>query len=208
MRRFSTGATRDTDKGKLDYECISPLFLGRFAEFMGKHRTQADGKQRSIDNWKLGIPSKEYFKSELRHVFDLWLEQDGFEGREDIEDTCCAIFFNIQGFMHNRLREQHFAAKREGNVRKRVNLKELVKKSKKRNSTNTCWARCLTGDLARYVKMLEEETKKGDPPVYRRVSEILREEFNFKMVPSAIRYHFVGECQCSKEPARPKRRKK
>lgn len=207
MRHFPTGAIRDSNDGKLDYECLSPLFLRRFAEFMLRHRVQADGEARSADNWKLGMPSQEFFKSELRHLMDVWLEMDGFEGREDIEEACCAMFFNLQGFMHERLKEQYFAAKREGKVRKRVNLNNLVRQSKAVKITHPCWVQALTGDIKRYIDMLEVETKKGSPPVFRRVSEILLSEFGMSTTPGSVRNHFAGVCTCEKLKRRRARKK-
>jgi len=73
IRRFDTGATRDTDEGKLDFEgFLSPLVLERYAQYMNKHRKQSDGKLRDSDNWQKGIPLKAYIKSLWRHFFDLW----------------------------------------------------------------------------------------------------------------------------------------
>src|ERR1700754_2521147 len=39
IRQFSTGATRDTDAGKVDYEgFLSPYALKAFGEYMDRHR--------------------------------------------------------------------------------------------------------------------------------------------------------------------------
>ena len=68
VRTFDTGATRDTDDGKLDYEgFISPLVLERFARYMHTHRLQPDGTLRDSDNWQKGIPRDQYIKSAWRH---------------------------------------------------------------------------------------------------------------------------------------------
>ena len=41
IRQFNTGATRDTDEDKYDYEGFySPLVMERFAQYMNKHRKQ------------------------------------------------------------------------------------------------------------------------------------------------------------------------
>ena len=41
MRKFETGATRNLDDGKFDFDgFLSPLTLKRFAEYMHKHRKQ------------------------------------------------------------------------------------------------------------------------------------------------------------------------
>src|SRR5262249_20215749 len=59
-RIFKTGATRDTDTGKLDYEgFLSPLVLKRYAEYMHQHRVMKDGAMRASDNWQRGIPLDE-----------------------------------------------------------------------------------------------------------------------------------------------------
>jgi hypothetical protein len=56
MRTFETGANRDSDDGKLDYEgFFSPLVLERRARYMRKYQVQG-GKVRPSDNWQLGIP--------------------------------------------------------------------------------------------------------------------------------------------------------
>lgn len=119
MREFPTGATRDDDATKNDYRgYLSPLVLKRFGDYMTEHRKQADGKLRDSDNWKKGIPQKEYLSSLLRHVVDLWAQIEGpnrewklptqtdpaiKSPREVIEDSLCAILFNAQGLLHERL---------------------------------------------------------------------------------------------------------
>ena len=108
MREFSTGATRDDEGTKPDYRgFLSPLALRRFGQYMNEHRVQADGTLRASDNWKKGIPQKEYLSSLLRHTVDLWwwLECQGDLGdrKKLIEDLLCAIFFNAQGLLHERL---------------------------------------------------------------------------------------------------------
>lgn len=101
IREFETGATRDTDLNKPDYEgFLSPLVLKRFGEYMNKHRKQSDGKLRDSDNWQKGIPQEEYMKSAWRHFMDLWLFHRGYEGRETIEEALCGLLFNIQGYLH------------------------------------------------------------------------------------------------------------
>ena len=115
MRKFTTGATRDNDTDKLDYEgFLSPLVLERYAQFMHEHRWQVDGKIRASGNWQRGIPQEAYVKSLLRHVIVLWKlwrnltvksEQFGRVWRPpSIEDACCAIMFNIMGLLFERLR--------------------------------------------------------------------------------------------------------
>ena len=109
IRTFKTGATRDTDKEKLDFEgFISPIVWKRFAEYMHKHRLQKDGTMRASDNWQKGIPQAEYMKSLLRHTMDLWLihRDSPEEARENLEDALSAIIFNAQGYLHEELKKK------------------------------------------------------------------------------------------------------
>jgi hypothetical protein len=107
MRNFKTGATRDTDKDKYDYEgFLSPLVIERFGEYMHKHRLQADGKLRDSDNWQKGIPKEAYMKSGWRHFMDWWKEHRGIPSREGLEDALCAILFNVSGYLHEHLKNK------------------------------------------------------------------------------------------------------
>lgn len=107
MRKFGTGATRDTDKDKLSFiKALSPLVLKRYTAYLGKHRVQADGNLRDWDNWKQGIPKDVYMDSKGRHFIDSWLHYEGY-GQEavcdDIEDVLCAELFNTMGYLHELL---------------------------------------------------------------------------------------------------------
>jgi hypothetical protein len=105
VRKFETGATRDTSANKLEpFGFISPLVMHRFSEYMHKHRFQSDGTIRSADNWQKGIPIRVYLESITRHFFDFWLVTTGFKPRFDPNVTdpveiACALLFNIQGFI-------------------------------------------------------------------------------------------------------------
>ena len=113
IRQFVSGATRDTDDGKLDYEgFLSPLALKRFAEYMHKHRTQSDGNLRDSDNWQKGIPQDAYIKSGWRHFMDWWLIHRGLPAREDLETALCALLFNVMGYLHELLRQRRNAEAR------------------------------------------------------------------------------------------------
>jgi len=105
-RKFDTGATRDVEDGKLDYEgFLSPLVLARFANYMHKHRIQKDGSLRDSDNWQKGIPRDAYMKSMWRHFMDVWLDHRVY-GQVDqvgMEDELCAVLFNVQGYLHELL---------------------------------------------------------------------------------------------------------
>ena len=116
IRKFETGATRDTDKNKLDYEgFISPVVLKRYAEYLNKHRVQSDGNLRASDNWQKGIPKDQYMKSLLRHVVDVWLNHRGeyVETTEPMIDSLMAIVFNALGYA--------FELEREAKIRKATN---------------------------------------------------------------------------------------
>ena len=110
VRQFSTGATRDTEDGKPDYEgFLCPQMLEAFGAYMHKHRKQSDGKLRDSDNWQKGIPRNAYIKSIWRHLVQLWKLHRGLETRDEkgnpvtIEDACCALLFNVQGYLFEHL---------------------------------------------------------------------------------------------------------
>lgn len=104
VRTFDTGATRDNDANKLDYEgFLSPVVLERFAEYMHKNRVQADGSLRDSDNWQKGIPLEAYMKSMFRHFMDVWSAHRGYDA-PDIEESLCALLFNVMGMLHEHIR--------------------------------------------------------------------------------------------------------
>lgn len=97
MRKFDTGATRDTDVNKLDFEgFLSPAVLERYAQYMNKNRLQADGTYRKSDNWQLGMPIDVYIKSLWRHFFAVW---KGYRNGEINQDDVCAMLFNGMGIL-------------------------------------------------------------------------------------------------------------
>lgn len=106
VRRFPSGATRDTDEGKLDFEAyLNPLVLLRYAQYMQKHQTRSDGTKRAGDDWQQGMPKAEYMKSLKRHEMDVWLHHRGYsvQAREDIETALCGVIFNACGYLFNHL---------------------------------------------------------------------------------------------------------
>jgi hypothetical protein len=108
-REFPTGATRDLDQDKLDFEgFLSPVVLKRYARYMHKNRKRVGSDElRASDNWQLGIPRDAYVKSLLRHQLDVWLHHDGRPdlAEEDLETALCAVMFNAMGLLHEVLRE-------------------------------------------------------------------------------------------------------
>lgn len=127
IREFETGATRDSDDGKLDMEGFyHPAVMTRFAQYMHKHRVQANGELRASDNWQKGIPVYQYMKSMLRHVMEFWtlhrsmlrdkrITENGFslcysyieqKIMDDMEELLCAILFNVQGYLFELLKKR------------------------------------------------------------------------------------------------------
>lgn len=112
MRTFSTGATRDTEEGKPDYEgFLSPLTLASFGRYMVKHQRQADGNLRPSDNWQKGIPLTAYMKSTFRHFVQCWTIHRGLKAVDEkgqpvsMEDALCALMFNVMGYLHEYLKK-------------------------------------------------------------------------------------------------------
>lgn len=102
VRSFPSGATRDTDQGKLDFEgFLSPLALEAFAKYMQKHQIRSDGTLRAADDWQKGIPIEVYMKSMFRHFFSVWR---GHRGEGISTDDLCGVLFNIQGLLHETLK--------------------------------------------------------------------------------------------------------
>jgi len=107
IRKFMTGATRDTEEGKNDYEgFLNPIVIKAYGNYMAKHRIQSDGNLRDSDNWQKGIPKDAYIKSAFRHFLDWWLEHRGYKSREGIKDALMALLFNVMGYAYEVLKEQ------------------------------------------------------------------------------------------------------
>lgn len=111
VRQFATGATRDSESGKLDMDgFFSPLALERYAEYMNQHRKQSDGSLRASDNWQHGIPQDAYMKSAWRHFF-AWLKlHRGLEVKDErdghtitTDEAICGLLFNAMGYLHEML---------------------------------------------------------------------------------------------------------
>jgi len=107
IRTFSTGATRDTDTNKLDFDgFLCPLVLERYAEYMNANRKMADGSVRSSSNWKSGIPQEVYRKSGWRHFFSFW--KHCLSGNKALAMVdACALLFNVMGWMHEELKNDN-----------------------------------------------------------------------------------------------------
>ena len=113
VREFETGATRSVDIHRIDPEgFLSPLVLERYSEYMRKHQVQADGKLRDSDNWQKGMPLNSYIKGGWRHFLHWWTRHRGYAVNDpgaasDIEEDLCALFFNVQGYLHELLKAKH-----------------------------------------------------------------------------------------------------
>jgi len=106
IRTFDTGATRDTDVKKPDYEgFLSPLVIERYGQFMMSHQKQADGSIRASDNWQKGVPKDVYIKSGFRHFMDWWKFHRGRWRKDLMEEALCALMFNVMGYLHEHLKQ-------------------------------------------------------------------------------------------------------
>jgi hypothetical protein len=104
LRKFDTGAIRNNDTNKLDYSgFLSPKVLERFARYMHFHRKLPDGSLRSSRNWQSGIPLDSYKESLIRHTVDFWKAYEDKKW-EEADNLACAIMFNVQGYLHERLK--------------------------------------------------------------------------------------------------------
>ncbi len=117
MRTFTTGATRDDDTHKVDYDgFVSIPALRAFGHYMRTHQVLADGTLRDSDNWRKGIPIEAYRKSMWRHFLDV-AETLGVEGRQpDAIEALCALLFNVQGALHELVKEKREVAEPETNT--------------------------------------------------------------------------------------------
>ena len=113
IRKFKTGATRDTDEGKLDFEgFFSPIVMEKFAEYMNKHRRQSDGQLRDSDNWQKGFgEGKKHFitcmKSWWRHFFCSWKEHRGIKTKEGMGNALMGGLFNNMAYAHQWFKENN-----------------------------------------------------------------------------------------------------
>lgn len=113
VRTFETGATRDSDVDKLDYEgFLCPLVLERYALYLHKHRQTANGF-RASDNWQNGIPLDVYMKSAWRHFHAVWKNHRSNK-KCDVTEDIAALLFNMMGYMHELLKQHKHV---EGHLR-------------------------------------------------------------------------------------------
>lgn len=125
MREFKSGANRNNDEGKLDYEGFnSPVVDWYYAQYMHGHRKLETGELRDSDNWQKGFPLEQIYKSLARHYKDYHLTTRGYDVIEngevhDIKDILCGIIFNSKAHLHELLKndkivERNFQEQLEG----------------------------------------------------------------------------------------------
>jgi len=115
IRKFDSGATRNLDNNKLDYEgFLNPLVLEEFAKYMNLHRKQKDGTIRDSDNWQKGIPKEVYMKSMWRHFLDFWKMHRRYKAINPDnnlpftkKELLSALMFNIQGYLYELIKEEN-----------------------------------------------------------------------------------------------------
>ena len=106
IRTFQTGATRDTEEGKIDPEgFLAPAVLEVYFNYMHKHRKQSDGNLRDSDNWQKGFGLNVCMKSMWRHLFDVWKEHRGLKSRDGIKDALCGVIFNAFAYLNELEKE-------------------------------------------------------------------------------------------------------
>lgn len=60
-----------------------------------------------------------------------------------------------------------------------------------------CWAQRLKGEEAQtFLAELEKRATAGDPPVYTKVTSLLREHFSIRVSGTSVSRHFRGDCAC------------
>jgi len=117
MNTFDTGATRSEDTVRDDPDgYMSWPFMQMYFEYMTKNRVQADGAVRESDNWQKGIPKDRYMKGAYRHFMHWWARHRGHTvndpmAADNIEEDMSALFFNLQGYAHELLKEKKDASR-------------------------------------------------------------------------------------------------
>ena len=85
---FTSGAVRDTQKGKGRYDLLSPLALRRLSQLY-----ERGAEKYKPRNWESGMPISRYVDSGIRHFFNY------LEG-ERTEDHPAAVMWNSAGIIH------------------------------------------------------------------------------------------------------------
>lgn len=112
-RVFETGASRNANTGKFDYEgFISPSVENSYARYMHENRKMEDGTLRDSDNWQKGIPIKELMKSMARHFYDVWMLHRGYEVEDEsgkkvsLEHALNGLKFNVNAYIFDLIKNE------------------------------------------------------------------------------------------------------
>jgi hypothetical protein len=97
VRKFDTGAVRDSG-GKFDFvEYMSTLAMARYAEHMKKNAIKY-----GAGNWLKGIPYSEFMKSLRRHLWIIDVQEQTGVQIEPETDHFGAAMFNLMGAIHEQ----------------------------------------------------------------------------------------------------------
>lgn len=104
MRKFTSGAIRDSEHHKEDYiETISWTALKRYAQYM-----TSMSKKYGRGNWIKGIDIESYERSLMRHLQKYFSNKYNGTSVEPEIDHLSAAMFNLQGIMHEQNNEKKF----------------------------------------------------------------------------------------------------
>ncbi len=135
-RVFETGANRDNDDDKYDYEgFLSPVVLEAFAAYMHENRKTLDGTYRASDNWQKGIPQEAYVKSAYRHFHDFTKIWRGFKAKEGELAATMGILFNVMGWVFERIKADPDWLDREITEYRKYRYEELLRRQDKLKET-------------------------------------------------------------------------
>lgn len=85
-RTFKTWATRNGNKGKLEFHnYVNPINEFNYAQYMKWHQI-INGEYRKWNNWQKGIPFDSLFESAFRHMQALWILYHGYQVHEIEKD--------------------------------------------------------------------------------------------------------------------------
>lgn len=91
----SEGMVRENKDDKLNYlSYFTPEVLLRYAQHMKK----GELKHGRGNFKKGGYPKSEYLESAMRHLLNVWAQDEGYVPYAD-EDDAAAVMFNMVGYM-------------------------------------------------------------------------------------------------------------
>lgn len=114
MRKFETGATRNSDEGRYNpARSIGWRAMAAYANWVEKHATLPDGSKRPTDNWKKGFPLDAIEVSLGRHAMEFLaaVERGDYEAADE---SAMGIWFNCQAYVFEREKAKEAEEKLEG----------------------------------------------------------------------------------------------